>query len=109
MSAFRSASVVNVPKVGEDVAVTTSSQLLARPFVCVSYDEEERIYQPLRVAGALVLGPALLYSSSKIPSDNGALRFLTAAAGIWMVAYNSLRHYEVSTEMDRYLSTRDSA
>lgn len=108
MPAFRSATVINVPKVGEDVAVTTSSQLLARPFVCVSYDEEERIYQPLRIAGALVLGPALLYSATKLPSENGGAKFFTVAAGLWLIAYNSLRHYEVGAEMGRYLSTRDS-
>jgi hypothetical protein len=102
MPAFRSAQTVSVPKVGEQVATTTTTQLAVRPFVCVSRTEEETFYQPLRVAGALLLGPALLYAATKLPDDQGAAKLLTAASGIWMVVYNSLRHYEIDAEMERY-------
>ena len=108
MPAFRSSATVTVPNTKSDVAVTTYSNLSSRPFVCVSQDEEDTFYQPMRVVGAVVLGPALLMSASRLPEDQGALKLLTAAAGVWMVAYNGLRHYEIETEASRYASTRDA-
>jgi len=102
MPAFRSSQTVSVPKMGDDVATTTTHQLSSRSFVCVSRDEEETFYQPLRAVGALVLGPALVYAATKLPPENGALKLLTAGAGVWMLAYNSLRHYEIGAETERY-------
>ena len=102
MPAFRSSQIVSIPKAGDDIATTTTHQLSSRPFVCVSLDEEETFYQPLRAVGALVLGPALVYAATKLPEENGALKLLTAGAGIWMVLYNSLRHYEIGAETERY-------
>jgi len=107
MPAFRSSETVTVPNTKSDVAVTTYSKMYARPFVCVSQEEEDTFYQPMRVVGALVLGPGLLLSASRLPEDQGALKLLSAAAGLWMIAYNSLRHYEIETEASRYASTRD--
>lgn len=108
MPAFRSASVTTpAPPVKDEVAVTTVSRLAIRPFVCVSYEEEERFYQPLRVLGAVVLAPSLLAAAKKLPEDEGGLKLLCGAAGLWMAAYNGLRFFEVRTEMDRYLATLD--
>lgn len=102
MPAFRSSQTISVPKTGDTIATTTTHQLSSRPFVCVSRTEEETFYQPLRAVGALVLGPALVYAATKLPPENGALKLLTAGAGVWMLAYNSLRHYEIGAETERY-------
>jgi len=102
MPAFRSSQTVAIPKTGENVATTTTHQLSSRPFVCVSRTEEETFYQPLRAVGALLLGPGLIYAATKLPSDQGAAKLLALGAGAWMVIYNSLRHYEIGAEMERY-------
>jgi len=81
--------------------VATHKQLVLQPYVCVSSEKEEEVYQPARVAG-MVLGPFLLVAATRLPRDEGLLKAVTGAAGFYLMAYNLTRFLEVKDEIARY-------
>jgi hypothetical protein len=81
--------------------VATHKQLTLTPFICVSTEKEEEVYQPARVAG-MALGPVLLVASTRLPKNEGLLKAVTGMAGFYLVAYNLTRFLEVKGEIARY-------
>jgi len=81
--------------------VATHKQLMLQPYICVSMEKEEEVYQPARVAG-MALGPFLLVASTRLPKDEAVLKVVTGMAGFYLTAYNLTRFLEVKDEMARY-------
>lgn len=91
-------------RMGVDAAktpVATHKQLVLHPFICVSTEKEEEVYQPARVAG-MALGPFLLVASTRLPKGEGLLKAVTGMAGFYLMAYNLTRFLEVKDEISRY-------
>jgi hypothetical protein len=59
-----------------------------RPYLCVSYDTEEQLVQPLRLAAALVGGPLVMYASQQLPKEQTLLKGATFAVGLGVSAWS---------------------
>jgi len=70
-----------------DAGTVSKTRIDGTPYLCVSYAVEKSTVQPLRAAAALVGGPLVMYSATKLPASAQGLRaatFLTGAAvSIW--------------------------
>lgn len=80
--------------------VSKTSRVEDRPYLCVAYDTEQQMVQPLRLAAGLVGGPLVMYASRQLPEDKPVLRAATFAVGaavsywslwIWKKAYAEMQ------------------
>ena len=62
-----------------DAGTVTKTRIDGKPYLCVSYEVERRTVQPLRLAGALIGGPLVMYAATKLPSSG--LRTATLLTG----------------------------
>ena len=68
----------------------TGTQIDGHPYLCVSYDVERRMVQPLRLGAALVAAPLIVYAGRTLVKDkHRALGYATqaagAAVGVWSI------------------------
>jgi hypothetical protein len=103
MPSFISSTASRLGVAGQDPQPTTATekQLMLAPYLCVSYEKEEEVYQPARVAG-IALGLLSLVSATKVPDRYGLLKAGSALTGLYLMGYNSVRFLEVKEEIERY-------
>lgn len=109
MPTFISSTASRLGVTGQDPlpATSTDRQLQLAPYLCVSYEKEEEIYQPARIAGA-VLGLLSLVTATKVPERYGLLKASSALTGLYLMGYNGVRFLEVREEIERYRAELES-
>jgi hypothetical protein len=93
---------------GIRTAVKASSDAVAndvvqqdRPYLCVAYDTEQHMVQPLRVAAFVAGGPIVMYAASQLPEGRGTLKTLTFLIGAGVTAWSAYIWKKADAEMKR--------
>lgn len=64
-----------------DTGTVNKTTIGGKPYLCVSYETEQKTVQPLRLAAGLIGGPLVVYAASKLGPEHGGLRVATQIAG----------------------------
>ena len=87
-----------------DTGTVNKARIDGKPYLCVSYEVEQRTVQPLRLAAGLVAAPLVAYAASQLPAERGTLRLATfaTAAGIayWSLWVWNKAHEAMKVEPD---------
>lgn len=92
-------------EVDADTPMATEKQLRIQPYLCVSYDKEEDLYQPMRLVNTVFVGPVLMAAATKV--NDGLLKAVTGLSGLFIMVSSGLRYYEALEEMERYQGELD--
>ncbi|NDC59453.1 MAG: hypothetical protein EBZ50_11665 [Alphaproteobacteria bacterium] len=73
-----------------DTGTVNKAMIAGKPYLCVSYEVEQRTVQPIRLAAGLGAAPVIFYAGHVLRKDaqHRALGYATQAAGVAVAAWS---------------------